>query len=122
MKSAWRQSYRCRNIDSTVAVKISQRPKDGRIANAVPLVRAQAAVRVYDKDRHIIRRIIKYDKIRRTVAVHVTRFQVVTDPQSFQNTRTGPRSYCLKGSVTISQSCSNHVRAKGLLLQDHPHI
>jgi len=85
VKSARRQSYRCRNVEATITVKISQGSKDGRIANAVPLVRAQAAVRVYDERRHIIRCIIKYDKIGRSVTVHVTRFQVVTDPQIFQN-------------------------------------
>ena len=86
VKSARRQANCCRNIESTVAVKISQGPKDGRIANAVPLVRAQTAVRVYDKGRHIIRRVVKHDEIGRSVAVHVTRFQVVADPQIFEHT------------------------------------
>jgi hypothetical protein len=54
VKPARRQSYRCRNIESTIAIKISQGPKDGRIANAIPLVRAQAAVGVHDEGRHII--------------------------------------------------------------------
>ena len=85
-------------------------------------MRAQAAVRVYDEGRHIIRCIIKYDKIGRSVAVHVTRFQVVADPQIFQNARTGLRSYRLKGSVTITQSRRNRVGAEGILLQYHPHI
>ena len=86
VKPARRQPDRCRNIDSTVTVKISQGPKNGRVADAVALVRAQAAVRIYDKDRHIIRCVVKYDEIRRSVAVHVTRFQVVADPQIFQHT------------------------------------
>ena len=86
MKSARRQADCCRNIESTVTVKISQGPKNGRIANAVALVRAQAAVRIYDEGRHIIRRIIKYDEIGRSVAVHVTRFQVITDSQIFKHT------------------------------------
>ena len=86
MKSAWRQSDRCRNIESTVTIKISQGPKNGRIANAVALVRAQAAVRIDKKDRHIIRCVIKYQEIWRSVSVHVTRFQVVADAQIFEHT------------------------------------
>jgi hypothetical protein len=86
VKSARRQADCCRNIESTVTVKISQGPKDGRIANAVALVRAQAAVRIYDKDRHVIRGVVKHDEIGRSVAVHVTRFQVVADPQIFEHT------------------------------------
>jgi len=86
VKSTRRQAYRCRNIESTVAVKISNGSKDGRIADAVALVRAQAAVRVYDKGRYIIRRVVKHDEIGRSVAVHVTRFQVVADPQIFEHT------------------------------------
>lgn len=86
MKPARRKADSCRNIESAVAVKISQSPKDGRVANAVPLVRAEAAIRIADKDRHIIRRVVKYDDIGRSVAVDVTRFQVIADPQSFQNT------------------------------------
>ena len=113
MKPARRQPDRCRNIESAITIKISKGPKNGRVADAVALVRAQAAVRVYDKDRHIIRCIVKYHEIRRSVAVHVTRFQVVADPQIFQNTRTGLRSYRLKGSVTITQSGRNRVRAEG---------
>jgi hypothetical protein len=85
MKTARRQADRCRNIESAITIKISHCPKNGRVADTVPLVRAQAAVRVYDEDRHVIRSIIKYDKIGRSVTVHVTRFQVVTDPQIFQN-------------------------------------
>ena len=93
MKPTRRQPDRCRNINSAVTVKISQGPKDGSITNAEPLVRAQAAVRVYDKGRHVIRRIVKYDEIGCAVAVHVTRFQIIADPQIFKNTRTGLRSY-----------------------------
>jgi len=85
-------------------------------------VRAEAAVLIYDEGRHIIRCIIKYDQIGRSVAVHVTRFQVVADPQIFQNARTGLRSYRLKGSIAITQSGRNRIRAEGFLLQDHPHI
>ena len=113
MKPARRQADRCRNIESAITIKISHCPKNGRVADAVPLVRAQAAVRVYDKDRHIIRCVVKYHEIRPSIAVHVTRFQVVADPQIFQNTRTGLRSYRLKGSVTIAQSRRNQVRAEG---------
>ena len=86
MKSARRQADCCRNIESTVAVKISQGPKNGRITNAVALVRAQAAVRISDEGRHVIRGIIEYDEIGRSVAVHVTGFQVVADPQIFEHT------------------------------------
>jgi hypothetical protein len=122
VKAARRQPNCCRNIESPIAVKISQGPEDGRIANAVPLVRAQAAVRIADKCRHIIRCIIKYDKIGRSVAIHVTRFQVITDPQIFQNARTGLRSYRLKGSIAITQSSRDRIRAEGFLLQYHPDI
>ena len=122
MKSAWRKPNRRGNIDSAITVKISKGPKNGRVADAVPLVQAQAAVRVSDKDRHIIRCIVKYHEIRRSIAVHVTRFQVVADPQIFQNTRTGLRSYRLKGSITIPQSGPNQVRAEGILLHNHPKI
>jgi hypothetical protein len=122
VKPARRQPDRCRNIDSAITVKISHGAKNGRVADAVPLVRTQAAVRVCDKDRHIIRCIVKYHEIRPSIAVHVTRFQVVADPQIFQNTRTGLRSYRLKGSVTIPQSGPNRVRAEGRLLHDHAYI
>jgi len=37
VKSTRRQADCCRNIESTVAVKISNGSKDGRIANAVAL-------------------------------------------------------------------------------------
>ena len=113
MKPARRQANRRRDIESSITVKISERPKNGRVADAVPLVRAQAAVRVYDKDRHVIRRIVKYHEIRPSIAVHVTRFQVVADPQIFQNTRSSLCSYRLEGSVTIAQSRRNQVRAEG---------
>jgi hypothetical protein len=49
VKSARRQADCCRNIDSAVTVEISQGPENWRIANAVALVRAQAAVRIYDE-------------------------------------------------------------------------
>jgi hypothetical protein len=122
VKPARREPDRCRNIDSAITIKISKGPQNGRVADAVALVRAQAAVRVYDKDRHIIRCIVKYHEIRPSIAVHITRFQVVADPQIFQNTRTGLRSYRLKGSVTIAQSRSNQFCAEGILLQYHPYI
>ena len=122
MKPARRKADSCRNIESAITVKISHCSKNGRVADTVPLVRAQAAVRVYDKDRHIIRCIVKHHEIRRSIAVHVTGFQVVADPKIFQNTRTGLRSYRLKGSVTITQSRRNRVGAEGILLQYHPHI
>ena len=122
MKPARRQANRRRDIESSITVKISERPKNGRVADAVPLVRAQAAVRVYDKDRHVIRRIVKYHEIRPSIAVHVTRFQVVADPQIFQNTRSSLCPYSLEGSVTIAQSRRNQVRAEGLLLQYHSNI
>ena len=86
MKSARWEANRSRNIEYTITIEMSQRPKNRRVADAVALVRAQAAVRVYDEGRHIVRRIIKYDKIGRAVAIHVTRFQVIADPQIFQNT------------------------------------
>ena len=83
---------------------------------------AQAAVRIDKKHRHIIRGIVKYQEIWRSVAVQVTSFEVVADPKIFQNTRTGLRSYRLKGTITITKSRRNHVRAEGILLQYHPHI
>jgi hypothetical protein len=86
VKSAWRQADCCRNIESTVAVKISQGPKNGRVADAVPLMRAQAAVWISDERRHVIRRVVKHDEIGRSVAIHVTRFQIITDSQIFQHT------------------------------------
>ena len=119
MKSARRQAYRCCNIDATVTVKISQGPKNRRVADTEPLVRAKAAVRIYDKDGHIIRGVVKHDEIARSITVHVTRFQVVADPQIFQNARTGLRSYRLKGSIAITQSSRNRIRAEGRLLHDH---
>ena len=85
MKTARRQADCCRNIDSTVAVKISQGPKNGRVADAVALVRTKAAVRIYDERRHVIRRVVKHDEIGDSVAVDVTRFQVVADPQIFKH-------------------------------------
>ena len=122
MKPARREPDRCRNIDSAITIKISQCSKIGRVTDAVALMWAQAAVRIDKKDRHIIRCIVKYQEIRRSIAVQVTSFQVVADPKIFQNTRTGLRSYRLKGSVTITQSCRNRVRAEGFLLQYHPYI
>ena len=74
MKTARRQADSCRNIESAITIKISHCPKNGRVADTVPQVREQAAVRVYDKDRHIIRCIVKHHEIRRSIAVHVTRF------------------------------------------------
>jgi hypothetical protein len=85
VKAARRQTDRCRNIQSAITVKISHGPKNGGVTDAVPLVRAQAAVRVNNKDRYVVRGVIKYGKIGRSVAVHVTRFQVVADPQIFQH-------------------------------------
>ncbi len=123
MKSAWRQTDRCCNIQSAITIKIGERPKNGRVAYAIPLVRTQAAVRINNKDGDVIRRVVKHGEIRRSIAVHVTRFQVVADPESFQNTRTGLRSYRLKGSVTITQSRGNQLRAEGgLQLHYHPEI
>jgi len=49
-------------------------------------MRAQASVRVNDKGRYIIRSVVKHDEVGRSVAVYVTRFQVVADPQIFENT------------------------------------
>ncbi len=83
---------------------------------------SQAAVRIYKKDGHIIRCIVQYHEIGRSIAIHVTSVEVVADPQIFQNTRTGLRSYRLKGSVTITQSRRNRVGAEGLLLHYHPDI
>ena len=85
-------------------------------------MRAQASVRVNDKGRYIIRGIVKHDEVGRSVAVYVTRFQVVADPQIFQNARTGLRSYRLKGSIAITQSSRDRIRAEGFLLQYHPNI
>jgi hypothetical protein len=115
VKPAWWQPNGCCDIESPVTVKIRQCPKNRRIANAVPLVRAQAAVCVYDENRHIIRCIIKHDKIGRSVAVHITRFQVIADPQIFQNARTGLRSYRLKGSIAISQCSRDRSHSRQLL-------
>jgi hypothetical protein len=63
VKPARREPNRCGNIDSAITVKISHGPKNGRVADAVALVWTQAAVWVYDKDRHIIRCIVKYHEI-----------------------------------------------------------
>ena len=82
----------------------------------------QAAVRIAKKDRHIIRGIVKHQEIGRSVTVQVTSFEVVADPKVFQHTRTGLRSYRLKCSVTVTQSRSNRISAKGILLHDHPEI
>src|SRR6266480_59638 len=122
VKPARWEADRRRDIESAITIKISHCPKKRRVSDTVPLVRAQAAVRVCDKDRHIIRCVVKHHEIRGSIAVHVTRFQVVADPQIFQNTRTGLRSYRLKGSVTIPQSRPNQVGAEGRLLQDHGDI
>jgi hypothetical protein len=54
VKPAGRESDRCRNIDSAVTVKISQCSMLGRVADAVALMWAQAAVRIAEKNRHII--------------------------------------------------------------------
>jgi hypothetical protein len=86
VKSAGRQTDRCRNIQPAITVKVGHGSKDGGITYTVPLVRTQAAVRVGNKDRHVIRRVVKHDEIRRSVAVHVARFQVVADSQIFQYT------------------------------------
>jgi len=83
---------------------------------------AQAAVRIDKKDRHIIRCVIKYQEIWRSVAVQVTSFQVVADAKIFQDTRTRLRSYRLKGAITITESRRNQFCAEGILLQYHPHI
>lgn len=93
-----------------------------RVADAVASMWLQAAVRIAKKERHIVRCIVKHQEIRRSVTVQVTSFEVVADPKIFQNTRTGLRSYRLKGSVTITQSRRNRVGAEGILLQYHPHI
>ena len=122
MKSARRKPDRCRNIDSAVTVKISQCSMLRRVTDAVALMWSQAAVRIAKKDRHIVRCIVKHQEIRRSVTVQVTSFEVVADPKIFQNTRTGLRSYRLKGSVTVTQSRRNRIRAEGILLQYHPDI
>ena len=83
---------------------------------------AQAAVRIAEKDRHIIRCIVKYQQIRSSVAVQVTGFEIVANPKIFQNTRAGLRSYRLKGAIAIAQSRRNQFRAEGILLQYHPYI
>ena len=93
-----------------------------RVADAVASMWLQAAVRIAKKDRHIVRCIVKHQEIRRSVTVQVTSFEVVADPKIFQNTRTGLRSYRLKGSVTITQSRSNRIGAEGFLLHNHPQI
>jgi len=122
VKSARRQADCCRNIESTVTVKISNCSKLRRVTNPVASMWLQAAVRIAKKDRHIVRCIVKYQEIWRSVAVQVTGFEVIADPKIFQNTRTGLRSYRLKGSVTITQSRRNRVGAEGLLLHYHPDI
>ena len=86
MKPARWQSDCCSNIDSAVPVKISNCSKLGRIADAVALVWSQAAVRIYKKDRHIIRCIVQYHQIGRPIAIDVTSMDVIADPEIFQNT------------------------------------
>jgi hypothetical protein len=51
VKSAWRKPNRRGDIDSTVTVKISHCSKLGRVTDAVPLMAAQAAVWINEKDR-----------------------------------------------------------------------
>ena len=112
MKPTGGQTYRCRNIDSTVRVKISQCPKQRRVTNSIPLMWAQGAVWINKKQRNIIRRIVKYDEIGRSVAIHVTDIEVIADPKVFQHTGTCLRSCCLKGAVTVAESCPDQFRAE----------
>jgi hypothetical protein len=85
-------------------------------------MRAQTSVRIADKRRHIIRCVVKYQNIARSVAVQVTNVQIVADPKIFQDARTGLCSNRLEGPVPISQSRSNQICAEGFLLQDHSKI
>ena len=112
MKSARRQSNCCRNIQSAVTVKISNCSKLGRIADAVALIWSQAAVRIYEKDGHIIRCIVQYHEIGRSIAIHVTGMEVVADPKIFENTRPRLCSYRLKRSITVAQSRPNQFSAE----------
>ena len=70
MKPARRKADSCRNIESAITIKISKGPQNGRVADAVALVRAQAAVRVYDKDRHIKLAELSYAPSRSSRAVN----------------------------------------------------
>ena len=54
MKPARREPDRCRYIDSAITIKISHCPKLRRVTDAVALMKAQAAVWIDKKDRHII--------------------------------------------------------------------
>jgi len=54
VKPARRQSYRCRNIDSAVPVKIGDRSQLWCIPDAVTLMWSQAAIRIREKDGHIV--------------------------------------------------------------------
>ena len=83
---------------------------------------AQTAVAIDKKHRHIIRRIVKYDEIRRSVAINVTDIQVIANPEIFQNTGTMQCACRLKCSVTVPQRRSNQFCAEGLLLHNHPEI
>ena len=83
---------------------------------------AQTAVGIEKKYRHIIRRIVKHDEIRRSVAIHVTNIQIIADPEIFQNTGTMLCACRLKCSVTVAQRSRDRIRAEGLLLHDHTEI
>jgi hypothetical protein len=83
VKPARRQTYRCRNINSAVRVKISHCPKLRRVTDSVSLMLAEAAVGIDKKHRHIIRRVVEHDEIGRSVAIHVTDIQVIADPEVF---------------------------------------
>jgi hypothetical protein len=86
------------------------------------LIWSQAAVRIYKKDGHIIRCIVQYHEIGRSIAIHVTGMEVIADPKIFQHTRTRLRSYRLKRSITVAQGSPNQFRAERFLLHDHPQI
>jgi hypothetical protein len=73
VKPARREPDRCRNIDSAIAIKISQCSKLGCVTDAEALMWAQAAVRIAEKDRHIIRCIVKYQEFRRPKSVPFVR-------------------------------------------------
>ena len=122
MKPARWQSDCCSNIDSAVPVKISNCSKLGRIADAVALMWPQAAVRICKKYGHIIRCVVQYYEIGRPIAIDLTSVEIIADPEIFQHTCAGLRSYRLKGSIAVPQSRPDQFSAERVLLHDHPEI
>jgi hypothetical protein len=85
-------------------------------------MRLQAPVGIYQKDGHIIRRIVQHHQIRRSVAIHISSMKVITNPKIFQDAWTGLRPHRLEGSVAVTQRGGNQFRAERILLQNHSHI